>query len=140
LEGAEGYVVEAMALAERQRGSGDEGLHADVTYNLASLRQVQGRNAEALTLLEESLESSLMSRDDVGAAVRRLALAKVLIVSGADLGAARRNLEEALAVGRAARATRVEGAALNALAVLAGQQDDQAGAERYNLASLALAR
>ncbi|HLU82422.1 MAG TPA: tetratricopeptide repeat protein, partial [Trueperaceae bacterium] len=51
-----------------------------------------------------------------------------------------RNLEEALSVGRATRATRVEGAALNALAVLAGQQDDQAGAERYNLESLALAK
>ncbi|HLU82970.1 MAG TPA: BTAD domain-containing putative transcriptional regulator, partial [Trueperaceae bacterium] len=136
LESAEGYVVEAMALAEGQRGSGTERLRADVTYNLASLRQAQGRHSEALALLEQSLESSLRSRDDVGAAMRRLALAKILIVTGADLAAARRNLEEALSVGRATRATRVEGAALNALAVLAGQQDDQAGAERYNLESL----
>jgi len=140
LDAAQRYLDEALSSAEGVPGDSGERLLADVTYNLASLRQAQGRNDEALALLEHSLASSLKSRDDVGAAVRRLALAKVLAVSGSDLAAARLHLEEAMAIARAARATRLEGGALNALAVLAGQQDDKAAAERYNLESLALAR
>jgi predicted ATPase len=142
-EAAERYVTEALHLAERlgERGAvAAQTLLADATYNLASLRLAQGRMEEALQLFERSLDLSLGDGDDVGAAVRRLSIARMQIMSGADLDQAQRHLDEALTVGRAARASRVEGGALNALAVLAGAQGDQAGAERFNLESLALAR
>jgi tetratricopeptide (TPR) repeat protein len=142
-EAAEDHVTEALRLADGLPGRlADEALalQSDLTYNLASLRQVQGRSEEALQLHERSLDLCLRAGADVSAALRRLSIAHIKIVSGAGLDEAQRHLDEALAVGRAARASRVEGGALNALAVLSGAQGDQAGAERFHLESLALAR
>lgn len=147
LTAAEGFISEALALATITGSSGgsrsvsaDVGLLADVTYNFALLREAQGRLPEALGLYEQTLASSLAAGDDVRAAVRRLSLAKAMAISGGDLEVAIRHLEEALSIGRAAKSIRLAGGALNALAVLAGIQGDEAGAERYNLESLVLAR
>lgn len=105
-----------------------------------------------MTWYEQSLSSSLSIGDDRRAATRRLSLARRLIIASGDPGsdadsdstsgleAAKRHLEEALETGRVTRSARLAGAALNALGVLAGRQQDPAAAEHYQLEALALAR
>ena len=137
LAAAEALIGEALALAER---GDDTLLLADVTYNRASLAQTRGQHDAALQHHGRSLELCLSAGDDVGAAMRRLALANVLFVTGGDRETIRTHLESALATARAARVPRLEGATLNALAVLAGAEGNDAAAERYNLEALALAR